>query len=426
MVDCFTARAVLRHDTVKVPKLPPHGCLVYRCARQSLGTLTEPGRIDLLKRDCRSGMCGLRGLPGRRPTKAITMKRYSWGLNPELNGHCVDEPCTRCFDVCPAREVPISRIERTFFGRVAGEDGLPPELGVIRNVYSGHATDPEVHGASVSGGVVSSILIHALEKGTIDGAVLAGYDTEQGWIATAKVATDRAGVLACAGSKYQPHAQLLGLDEAIRMGLKKIAITCTPCHAVAVRKMMMDEAFADIGSRIALVISNICGAHWSTHGTEWLICKKMGLRLEDVAGITYRARPFPGDFHVRLRDGTVRVAPFVNHFLAAGAVHPEECRYCLEKVALSGDIVVGDTWHHRGSARACSPAIRRRMPTATRPSPAPCVGPRWSSCAASAARPLWIRPWRISASGSSTTAMRRASSSCATSRCLASPSTTAR
>ncbi|NLN00753.1 MAG: hypothetical protein GX174_02465 [Lentisphaerae bacterium] len=305
--------------------------------------------FDLLKRDCiNSGMCVVCGAcQVVCPTKAITMKRYSWGLNPELNGHCVDEPCTRCFDVCPAREVPISRIERTFFGRVAGEDGLPPELGVIRNVYSGHATDPEVHGASVSGGVVSSILIHALEKGTIDGAVLAGYDTEQGWIATAKVATDRAGVLACAGSKYQPHAQLLGLDEAIRMGLKKIAITCTPCHAVAVRKMMMDEAFADIGSRIALVISNICGAHWSTHGTEWLICKKMGLRLEDVAGITYRARPFPGDFHVRLRDGTVRVAPFVNHFLSLLAQFtPEECRYCLEKVALSGDIVVGDTWHH--------------------------------------------------------------------------------
>ena len=164
--------------------------------------------FDLLKRDCiNSGMCVVCGAcQVVCPTKAITMKRYSWGLNPELNGHCVDEPCTRCFDVCPAREVPISRIERTFFGRVAGEDGLPPELGVIRNVYSGHATDPEVHGASVSGGVVSSILIHALEKGTIDGAVLAGYDTEQGWIATAKVAT-AARCTRLADPNNQPHAQ---------------------------------------------------------------------------------------------------------------------------------------------------------------------------------------------------------------------------
>lgn len=305
--------------------------------------------FDRLKRDCiNSGLCVVCGAcQVVCPTRAITMKRYSWGLNPELDGRCADETCTRCADVCPAREVPIAKIERTFFGRAAGGDGLPPELGVIRNVYSGHANDPEVHAASVSGGVVSSILIHALETGAIDGAVVAGYDTKQGWIARARVATDRAGILACSGSKYQPHPQLLGLDEAIRMGLKKIAITCTPCHAVAVRKLMMDEAFADIGARIALVISNICGAHWSTHGTEWLIREKLGLRLEDVAGITYRARPFPGDFHVRLRDGTVKVTPFVNHFLSLLAQFtPEECRYCLEKVALSGDIVVGDTWHH--------------------------------------------------------------------------------
>ncbi|OGV57247.1 MAG: hypothetical protein A2X49_09915 [Lentisphaerae bacterium GWF2_52_8] len=305
--------------------------------------------FDLLKKECiNSGLCVVCGACSVVcPTKAIQMKRYSWGLNPELCASCVEEKCTKCFDVCPAKEVPLSKIERRFFGRAAGDDGSPASLGVVRNVYTGYAQDPAIHGAAVSGGVASAILVHALERGEIDGAVLASYDTDKGWIAKARVATTKEQILSCGGSKYQPHPQLLGLDEACRMGLKKLAVTATPCHAVAVRKMMMNEEFAEIGSRIKLLISNICAAHWSLHGTEWLITERMGLKLEDVAGLKYRARPFPGDFQVTLRDGSVKIAPFVNGFLSMlGQFTPEECRVCLEKVGYLADIVVGDTWHH--------------------------------------------------------------------------------
>ena len=71
--------------------------------------------------------------------------------------------------------------------------------------------------------------------------------------------------------------------------------------------------------------------------------------LQDVAAIKYRARPFPGQFTVTLKSGEVRDSGFVNN---GGGLHqlakftPEECRYCLEKVASVADIVVGDTWHH--------------------------------------------------------------------------------
>lgn len=293
------------------------------------------------------------------PSSAIKLKKYPWCRNPELVSDCVDKECDRCYRACAAREVPLTKIETKFFGRTRqhcfpGKVGDYPndhqedKCGIVRNVYMGLSLFQDAYGQAVSGGIASSILINALDKGMIDGAIVAGWDPEVPYEAKAVVATTRDEIIACAGSKYQPHPQLLGLREAAKAGLKKIAITCTPCNALSVRKMMLDPDFEDIVGNIVLVISNICGAHWSRHGTEDLITEWMGLKLEDVAGIKYRARPFPGQFSVTLKNGEVHEKGFVRGggLGRLAKFTPEECRYCLEKVASVADIVLGDTWHH--------------------------------------------------------------------------------
>ena len=305
--------------------------------------------FDLLKKNCiNSGLCVECGACELVcPTHAIELKKYSWGRNPELVGKCTDEFCDKCHTVCPAHKVPLTEIETKYFGKARQKGTDDDKTGVWRNVYTGYALDQEIHNKAVSGGFITAMLVFALENKMIDGAVLAGFDPEIPYEAKAFVATTREEILACAGSKYQPHPQLLGLREALDKGLTKLAITSTPCHAIAVRKLMMNSEFEEFGRRIKLVLSNICGAHWSRHGTEWLITECLQTKLSDVGKVTYRARPFPGDFKVQLKDGTDAVAPFVNHLLGQLAKFtPEECRYCLEKVASCGDIVVGDTWHH--------------------------------------------------------------------------------
>ena len=192
-------------------------------------------------------------------------------------------------------------------------------------------------------------MINALAEGLIDGAVLAGFDPDIPYEAKAFVATSREEILACAGSKYQPHPQLLGIREAVERGLTRIAITATPCHVLSLRKMMLQDEFAEFTSRIKIIISNICGAHWSRHGTESLIRDWMKVDLADVKAIKYRARPFPGEFRVTLRDGKTASNSFVtgkSGLSQLAKFTPEECRYCLEKVASAADLVVGDTWHH--------------------------------------------------------------------------------
>ena len=293
------------------------------------------------------------------PNGALKLRKYPWCRNPELVHDCVAKECDLCYRACAAREVPLTAIETKFFGRTRrhcfpGRAGDYPnehdedKCGIVRNVYMGYSLYADAYGQAVSGGIASSILIHALEHGMIDGAVVAGWDPEVPYEAKAVVATTREEIIACAGSKYQPHPQLLGLRDAAKAGLKKIAVTSTPCNALSLRKMMLDPVFEDLVGNVALVISNICGAHWSRHGTENLIREWMGVKLEDVAAIKYRARPFPGQFVVTLRSGEVRESGFVTDsgLGRLAKFTPEECRYCLEKVASVADIVVGDTWHH--------------------------------------------------------------------------------
>ncbi|MEI3004981.1 MAG: coenzyme F420 hydrogenase/dehydrogenase beta subunit N-terminal domain-containing protein [Victivallales bacterium] len=304
----------------------------------------------LLQRECiNSGLCYECGLCASVcPAKAIELKMYDWGRNPELIGRCTDEACTRCYDVCAAKLVPVSAMEKRFFGRGRRMDTVEKVGGVCRFVGTGCAVDPEIREIGVSGGVATSLMIFALEKGYVDGCVLAGWDAEKPWLAKAYVATSKKDVIACSGSKYQPHPQLLGIREAYEMGLKKIAVSATPCHAQSLRKMMMNEDFADISGIIRLISCNFCAAHWALAGTKWLLKTWLGVDMEDVREMNYRTGAFPGTMRVRTKDGRIHEKAFVRSGGVAqlGRFTPEESRICLEKVGYAGDVVFGDTWCH--------------------------------------------------------------------------------
>ena len=304
----------------------------------------------ILNHECiQTGLCYECGLCASVcPSKAIDIRNYDWGNNPELTGKCIDEGCTRCYDVCAARIVPVTQAEEHFFGRKRRTDNYEKVGGVCRWVGTGCTTDPEIRKAGVSGGVASTYMIYALEKGLIDGCVLAGWDPEKPYMAKALVARNREEVLACAGSKYQPHPQLLGIREAYEMGLRKIAVSTTPCHAQSLRKMMMSGKFPEYTDMIKLISCNFCAAHWALAGTKWLLDTWFHVKLEDVKELRYRTGAFPGSTTVVTKDGKVHEQAFVRGggVAALGRFTPEDCRVCLEKVGYSGDIVFGDTWYH--------------------------------------------------------------------------------
>ncbi len=281
------------------------------------------------------------------PTQAITIREHKWGLNPELTGKCPDEFCDVCSRVCPAAEVPSYQIEEKFFGRRRKEAFPENVVGVVRECYSGYAVDPKIRDKSYAGGVLTAMLVSALESGEIDAAVVTGFDIERPWRVVTKIATTAKEIMESTGSKYQPHPHLLGLKQAADEGYKKIAITAVPCHVEAIRKIQLSEDLAQIADRIKLVIGLACATHWTLNATEHLITNIAKIPLENVASFTYRARPFPGLFQVVTKDGKLFQQDFVmNLLIEMFRFTPEHCRLCPEKTAMFPDIMLADVWGH--------------------------------------------------------------------------------
>ena len=83
------------------------------------------------------------------------------------------------------------------------------------------ATDPEVHTAGQDGGLVSALLIWALEHDVIDAALVSDLEGDgTTWKARPAVATTRAEVLAAAGSRYTYSANPLAYPQAIEGGCR--------------------------------------------------------------------------------------------------------------------------------------------------------------------------------------------------------------
>lgn len=309
--------------------------------------MAEEGIKELNEQAIRTGLCVECGACAAVcPTQAITLKEYEWGTNPELTGRCPEEVCDLCYRVCPAAEVPSAEIEKTFLGRRRDDTFPENAAGVVRNVCSAHSTVPEIRRRAYAGGVLTSVLLSALEHEEIDAAVVAGFDSERPWRVESRIARTREEIIESAGSKYQPHPQILGLKQAIDEGFTKIAVTAAPCHVEAVRKMQLCDALP-YREHVRLVIGFVCATHWTVQATEHLITRVAKIPLEDVASLAYRARPFPGLFRVITKDGRIFEQDFVMQLLhRMFRFVPEHCRLCPEKTAMFPDITLGDVWGH--------------------------------------------------------------------------------
>jgi len=236
--------------------------------------------------------------------------------------------CTMCTRACPRFRNWESEIDVHRFARERTQD----EVWGIGDVFLARSTDPDVVENGQDGGLVSALLIYALEHDVIDAALVSGLEGDGStWVAQPQVARNRDDVLATAKSRYTYSANLLAYPAAIESGAERIALVGMGCMASATGAMQSRKA-GKIARRLSLTIGLLCSKTFDDSIFEELFEAKYGIKRSDITKMNIK-----GVFQLWTRDGSFHEIPLKE----AHAFTREGCTQCPDFAAEHADISTG-------------------------------------------------------------------------------------
>ncbi|MDQ1507703.1 MAG: coenzyme hydrogenase subunit beta [Actinomycetota bacterium] len=249
-------------------------------------------------------------------------------LGPGGCGHG-DRGCTSCTRACPRFRAWEPEVDQFLFGRP--RSAIEVE-GVTKDVILTRASDDKVHELGQDGGLVSAILIWALEHGYID-AALVSYLEGDGttWKAIPGVARSKEDVLAAAGSRYTYSANTMAYEEAVEGGAEKIALVGMSCQS-SVPPVMTVRKAGKPARRFVLNIGLLCSKTFDDAIFEELLEAKYGLRRQDMVKMNIK-----GVLQIWMRDGGYHEVPLKE----CHAWTREGCKMCPDFAAEHADISTG-------------------------------------------------------------------------------------
>lgn len=245
---------------------------------------------------------------------------------PKLVKEC--KVCGICAQVCPKYDVQMSKLESFIFGR---ERAAEEEFGIGRRVLIAQTTDERIRKVCQDGGVVTTLLIHALNSGMIDGAVVSGVSDEEPLRPVPKLALAVDDLLACAGTRYTYSPNMLALGEAVQRKSSNLAFVGTPCQINAIRKMQM-VPLRKFSSAVKMLIGLFCSESFTYEGlVRNCIQEELGVDPSDVEKINIK-----GKVLVETSSGQTRAIP-----IKQARKYVSNCALCPDFSAELADISVG-------------------------------------------------------------------------------------
>jgi coenzyme F420 hydrogenase subunit beta len=240
-----------------------------------------------------------------------------------------EKGCTLCTRACPRFRDWEPEIDTFLFGRDRTDEEV---FGVSEEVVLARASDPVVNQAGQDGGLVSAMLIWALENGVIDAALVSYLEGDgTSWKAIPGVARTREEVLAAAGSRYTYSANTLAYAEATADGAERLALVGMSCQASAPPVMMARRA-GKVARRFVLTVGLLCSKTFDDAIFPELFEARYGLHREDMAKMNIK-----GVFQIWMRDGSYHEVPLKE----AHAWTREGCKMCPDFAAEHADISTG-------------------------------------------------------------------------------------
>lgn len=275
------------------------------------------------------------------PNSAIKLiKEESKGIYlPQLKeDECIQ--CGICFDICPGHSVNFKELNQVIFG----QEPKDIQLGNYLNCYTGYATDYDIRYHSASGGLITQLLIFALEEKIIDGALVTRMKKDIPLEPEPFIARTKGDIIEASKSKYCPVPANIALKEILESKEgERFAVVGLPCHLHGLRKAEMINRKLKDG--IALHIGLFCGTTKNFLGTEFQLVR-MGVNKEDVVKLDYRGEGWPGSMTVQLRNKLRELSyPYYHCYDSKFCSFMDwRCMVCTDRTAEVADISFGDAW----------------------------------------------------------------------------------
>ncbi|MFP3897749.1 MAG: Coenzyme F420 hydrogenase/dehydrogenase, beta subunit C-terminal domain [Dehalococcoidia bacterium] len=253
---------------------------------------------------------------------------------PKRTIDCVG--CSTCYEACYMHRHDLMKvIESSIMGW-----GKRESIGLHRSVTAARTRDTEVAKVCQDGGIVTSLLLYALDSGIIDGALVVG---NEGRAPAACIAGTRDDIVRSAGTKYGAVPLLKELRTAVvDLGLGKVCVVGSPCHIQSVRYLQYKGL--PLASSVKLTIGLFCRENYEYACLAETLRAK-GLDIGRAAKIDISDE---FDIYVEGEKLSLPITDVKNCV-------PRHCLVCQDFAAEMADIAVGSG----GSAEGWSTVIVR-------------------------------------------------------------------
>jgi coenzyme F420 hydrogenase subunit beta len=298
--------------------------------------------LDLLKDVIEEGLCcGCGTCAGVCPEDAIQMQKTDGLYQPRIDEtKCIN--CTLCIRSCPGHSVDFEGISLQVFNAKYKNDSVGNHL----SCYVGYSTDDTIRFNSSSGGLITQLLIFALENNIIDGVITTRMSKTDPLETEPFIARTRTEIVEASKSKYCPVASNICLKDVLKEN-GRFAVVGLPCHIHGIRKA--EQLNKELKKKIILKFGLLCSHTVDFKGTKFIL-NKMGLNENEIAEITYRGNGWPGSMVIRTKEGANLRLPLVGSWHAYWMVFssffftPMRCTMCPDQAAELADISFGDAW----------------------------------------------------------------------------------
>lgn len=239
--------------------------------------------------------------------------------------------CGLCYLICPG----------VHFGKeICSRMPEDPFVGESIKAFVGKATDKQIFDNSQSGGIVSALLVHAIQSGRINAAVTAVMFPSNAPRTQPQLARSRMDIIKAQKSKYMP-VPILKILKEMKDFKYPIAIVGVACQIHGLINML--DYLPRLRENISLLIGLICERTMTFRGTDYLI---KGARMNNASStvLHFKDKAYGG------YPGNVHVTDFSKDMILPSSVRmqikdfftPLRCHLCFDKMNVFSDITVGD------------------------------------------------------------------------------------